>query len=154
MTQDELDRVKASEEPQPESGSIGSAAPQSPKDSEMPPVPTHESDSAVSEYLDLFRTVFNTAQKPDQGNVIFQRVMACVFTLVLTIQVIWSMVMISDIIANNSTMSENALSFISLLVTAILAEVVAMAFFVVRFVFRTPLDTMIGLLKEIIKKHE
>lgn len=155
MTPEELDRVKEHEEPvgtddlpcEPDEGTMDSKCAEYADQSNQPAGYSTES-------LELFRIVFNTAQKPDEGNVKFQRGMAITFTVILGVQVVWSMVMISFIIFMNSSMSTNALTFISLLVTAILAEVVAMAFVVVRFVFRTPLDTMIELLKEIIRKDK
>lgn len=155
MTPEELKRVKEHEEPigtedlpcEPDEGTMNSKCAEHADQNNQPAGYSNES-------LELFRTVFNTAQKPDEGNVKFQRRMAITFTVILAIQVIWSMVRITMIIVDNSSMSTNAMTFISLLVTAILAEVVAMAFVVVRFVFRTPLDTMIELLKEIVRKDK
>lgn len=136
MTQDELDNVKGREE--------HLESDQHPKgigDEQSGDIAPDTGSTHVpydTESLQLFKTVFSTAQKPDEGNVKFQQRMAVTFTVILAIQVLWSMVMITNIICNNNSMSTNALTFIALLVTAILAEVVAMAFVVVRFVFRTP----------------
>jgi len=103
---------------------------------------------------DLFRMVFQAAQKPDSGNKKLQKCMTIVLTVVLCVQVVWALFLITTIVFRNQSIAGNALTFITLLVSAILAEVVAMAFVVVRFVFRTPLDMMIDLLREIIAKQK
>lgn len=103
--------------------------------------------------LDLFRLVFEAAQKPDESSKRMQGCLAKVLTGVLCVQVAWALSTISFIICKRPDLSTNMLTFISLLVTAILGEVVAMAFFVVRFVFRTPTDMMIDLLKDIVNKR-
>ena len=111
-------------------------------------------DSRDDLTLELFSMVFKAAQKPDKQTKNLQIGMAWVLTGALCVQVIWALILITKIINQNSSIAANALTFITLLVTAILAEVVAMAFVVVRFVFRTPLDTMIDLLKDIVEKKK
>jgi len=103
---------------------------------------------------DLFRMVFQAAQSPDKESKELQKKMAKVLTVVLCVQVAWALFLITTIVFMGRSIAGNALAFITLLVSAILAEVVAMAFVVVRFVFRTPLDMMIGLLREIIAKQK
>ena len=113
-----------------------------------------DGNSNEDQTLELFRLVFRAAQKPDPDSRKLQVRLSWVLTGALCVQVIWALILISVIIAQNSSIAANALTFITLLVTAILAEVVAMAFVVVRFVFRTPLDTMIDLLKDIVNKQK
>lgn len=103
--------------------------------------------------LELFRMVFDAAQKPDNENKKRQDILTIVLTVALCLQLLWALAVISCIIWHRANLPAQMITFISLLVTAILAEVVAMAFVVVRFVFRTPLDTMLELLKNIIDKR-
>lgn len=105
-----------------------------------------------SDTLEIFKMVFEAAQRPDTETKKLQKCMAWILTIALCIQVIWALVMIPIFVLNRDNMSSSMITFASLLVTAILGEVVAMAFVVVRFVFRTPLDTMIDLLKDIVNK--
>ena len=130
-----------------------------PNDEDMPD-PTEwfadkcEEPSSDGTMQDLFRMVFQAAQRPDSGNKKLQKNMTIVLTVVLCVQVVWALFLITTIVFRNQSITGNALTFITLLVSAILAEVVAMAFVVVRFVFRTPLDMMIDLLREIIAKQK
>ena len=59
--------------------------------------------------------------------------------------------MIPRIVFDKAVIAAGSLPFISLLVTAILAEVVAMAFVVVKYVFRSPITEFSDVLKELIK---
>ena len=105
------------------------------------------------ETVDLFKIVFEAAQKPDKDNKELQSVLTYVLIGAVCVQVVWAMWFISYVVMARSDLSANMLQFVSLLVTAVLAEVVAMGFFMVKFVFRTPIDMMLDLLKEIIKKR-
>lgn len=104
--------------------------------------------------LELFKMVFQAAQSPDKNSIKLQNRLTITLIVVLCLQVVWALGVIIAIICLNSSINANALTFITLLVTAILGEVVAMAFVVVRFVFRTPLDIMIELLKDIVNKRK
>lgn len=105
-----------------------------------------------SDTLEIFKMVFEAAQRPDNETKKLQKCMAWILTISLCIQVVWALVMIPIFVLNKENMPTSMITFASLLVTAILGEVVAMAFVVVRFAFRTPLDTMIDLLKDIVNK--
>ena len=106
------------------------------------------------ERLALFKMVFEAAQMPDASGRKLQRNLAAVLTVALCVQVLWAIILIPVIIFIKSDLPDTMIQFISLLVTAILAEVVAMAFFMVRFVFRTPIDTLLDLLKDILGKKK
>lgn len=105
-----------------------------------------------SETLALFRMVFEATQRPNSQTAKIQTSLTWVLVIVLCVQVAWTLVLIPVVLYNQTTSGTSTMTFASLLITAILAEVVAMAFVVVKFVFRTPLDTMIDLLKDIIDK--
>lgn len=107
-----------------------------------------------SETLALFRMVFEATQKPNDQTAEMQTKLTWVLVAVLCVQVAWTLVLIPVILYNQTAAGTSTMTFASLLITAILAEVVAMAFVVVKFVFRTPLDTMIDLLKDIINKKK
>ena len=106
------------------------------------------------ERLALFKMVFEAAQMPDANGRRLQRNLAAVLTAALCVQVLWAITLIPVIIFIKSDLPDAMIQFITLLVSAILAEVVAMAFFMVRFVFRTPIDTMLELLKDILGKKK
>lgn len=101
----------------------------------------------------LFSMVFRTAQKPDESRQSQQRIMMWLLAGILFVQVLWAMVLIPCIIFNERVIASASLPFLTLLVTAILGEVVAMAFVVVRFVFRTPISEMLDILKELIHRE-
>lgn len=100
----------------------------------------------------LFQLVFKSSQEPDEWRSKMQTIFAWVLIGALGLQIIWAIGMITWIIIFNDTiLTSSNLPFISLLVTSILAEVVAMAFFVVRYVFRSPITELIGVLNEVLK---
>lgn len=103
---------------------------------------------------ELFEMVFQASQKaPNTDTTESQKNLTKILTRVLCSQVVWALVLIPLVIFLKPDMSASMSAFVTLLISAILAEVVAMAFVVVRFVFRTPLDTMSDLLKAIIDKQ-
>jgi len=100
----------------------------------------------------LFRLIFGTTTKAAEPQ-LMQIVLAVVFTLILVGQVIWALWLIPKIVFDTAIIESANLSFISLLVTAILAEVVGMTFVVVRYVFRSPISEPLDVLKELIKNN-
>jgi len=100
----------------------------------------------------LFEMVFQSLKKIGKPQQVMQTVLACVFTLVLVAQVVWALRFIPEIVLNETIIQSTSLPFISLLVTAILAEVVGMTFVVVRYVFRSPISELIDVLKDLINK--
>ena len=139
----------------PAAASERSGAPQDEQKGETGrPCDADASGLSGDERLALFKMVFEAAQMPDTSGRRLQRNLAAVLTAALCVQVLWAIVLIPVIIFIKSDLPDTMIQFISLLVTAILAEVVAMAFFMVRFVFRTPIDTMLELLKDILGKKK
>lgn len=112
-------------------------------------------DSSVPQQGDqtlaIFETVFNASQKTDPINRRLQVGLAIVLIVALCIQVVWALILIPVLIFESHGIPSNVLSLAALLITAILGEVVGMALIVVKFVFRTPIDVMIDLLKDIVK---
>jgi len=100
----------------------------------------------------LFRMVYLSAKELGKPQPM-QIILAIVFTFILIGQVIWALWLIPKIVFDMAIIESANLSFISLLVTAILAEVVGMTFVVVRYVFRSPISELIDVLKELIKSN-
>lgn len=111
------------------------------------------SEEKSRDTIELFKMVFEAAQRPDEDNKKLQRRLAYVLMTAVCVQVLWAMGFITYVVVKRSDLPSNMLTFVSLLVTAVLAEVVAMGFFMVKFVFRTPIDMMLDLLKDIIEKR-
>ena len=111
------------------------------------------SEEKSRDTIELFKMVFEAAQRPDEDNKKLQRRLAHVLMIAVCVQVLWAMLFITYVVVKRSDLASNMLTFVSLLVTAVLAEVVAMGFFMVKFVFRTPIDMMLDLLKDIIEKR-
>lgn len=102
----------------------------------------------------LFRMVFQTAQKPDEKRDNTQKLLTWLLSGLLGAQVLWAMILIPFIVFNQTIISSASLPFLTLLVTAILGEVVAMAFVVVRFIFKSPITDMLDILKELIHSQQ
>lgn len=117
-------------------------------------VPDKCENCDISSTVYLFRMVFQSAQKPDDDRKKQQSRLTWILTCILIAQVLWAMVLIPLIIFNKNVISSASLPFLSLLITAILGEVVAMAFVVVRFVFRSPISEMLDILKELIAHNK
>jgi len=101
----------------------------------------------------LFRMVYLSAKELGKPQ-LMQIILTVLFTVILVGQVIWALWLIPEIIFNTAIIESANLSFISLLVTAILAEVVGMTFVVVRYVFKSPISELIDVLKELIKNNK
>lgn len=100
----------------------------------------------------LFKMVYQSARKPDETQAKRQNILTWMLSGILIAQVVWAMILIPFMIFGQSIIAPNSLPFLTLLVTAILGEVVAMAFVVVKFVFKSPLSEMLDILKELIKR--
>jgi len=114
---------------------------------DLPP----ETDSDKNSKAFLFKMVFQSLERIGKPRQIMQTVLAGVFTVILVVQVVWALMLIPEIVLNKTIIESTSLPFISLLVTAILAEVVGMTFVVVRYVFQSPITELIGVLKEFIR---